>query len=183
MASPSQVCQLPVALVWMDLGHRWVRLGLVACDSLRRKHPSLIERAARRIAVSDRLEVHSDYYALVSLLHANAHLSSLVTHSLLTLTSSDLVVLSIDFTMTRIFGVMGELACFKGLKFRMAETILFATAGRVRMRRERELSVASTSTASLPGRYQHMVPLKSYSTDTSIPCTLVEDVKQSVEET
>jgi hypothetical protein len=64
-------------------------------------------------------------------------------------TSNILVVFSIDFTMTRSLGVIGELACFKGLKFRMTFKILFAIRGRARIKMEREFRVASTRTASL----------------------------------
>lgn len=63
--------------------------------------------------------------------------------------SNDLVVFSIDLTITRSLGVIGELACFRGLKFRMTVKILFAVWGRARIRMEREFRVASTSTASL----------------------------------
>jgi hypothetical protein len=44
---------------------------------------------------------------------------------------------------------MGELACFRGLKFKMTFKILLAIWGRARIRMEREFRVASTSTASL----------------------------------
>ncbi len=67
---------------------------------------------------------------------------------------SSLVVFSIDLTMTRSFGVMGELASFRGLKFKMAVRILLAIGGRARMSIEREFNVASTSTASLGGQSQ-----------------------------
>lgn len=63
--------------------------------------------------------------------------------------SSTLVVFSIDFTATRVLEVMGELACFKGLKFKMAVRILCEILGRARISTESALSVASTSTASL----------------------------------
>jgi hypothetical protein len=63
--------------------------------------------------------------------------------------SNDLVVFSIDLTITRSLGVIGEFACFRGLKFRMTVKILFAVWGRARIRIEREFRVASTSTASL----------------------------------
>jgi len=49
---------------------------------------------------------------------------------------------------------MGELANFKGLKFKMAFRILLAMGGRARMRIDREFNVASTSTASLDGQSQ-----------------------------
>jgi hypothetical protein len=67
---------------------------------------------------------------------------------------SSLVVFSIDLTMTRSFGVIGELASFRGLKVKMAFRILLAIGGRARMSIEREFSVASTSTASLGGQSQ-----------------------------
>jgi hypothetical protein len=63
--------------------------------------------------------------------------------------SKDLVVFSIDLTMTRSFGVIGEFACFRGLKFRITFKILFARWERARIRAEREFKVASTKTASL----------------------------------
>jgi hypothetical protein len=63
-----------------------------------------------------------------------------------------LVVFSIDLTITRSFGVMGELASFRGLKFKITFKILLAIGGRARMRMEREFNVASTSTASLGGQ-------------------------------
>jgi hypothetical protein len=44
---------------------------------------------------------------------------------------------------------MGELACFKGLKFMITFKILLAIWGRARIRMEREFKVASTRTASL----------------------------------
>lgn len=44
---------------------------------------------------------------------------------------------------------MGELANFKGLKFRRIFKILFAIWGRARINMEREFKVASTSTALL----------------------------------
>ena len=66
-------------------------------------------------------------------------------------TSRALVVRSIDLIRTRILGVIGELACFKGLKLRIAERILFETAGRVRMRTAMPFKVASTSMALLNG--------------------------------
>jgi hypothetical protein len=66
-----------------------------------------------------------------------------------------LVVFSMDLTITRSLGVMGELASFKGLKFNIAFKILFAIGGRERMSMEREFNVASTSTASLGGQFYH----------------------------
>jgi len=62
---------------------------------------------------------------------------------------SILTVFSIDFTVTRSLGVIGELACFKGLKFRMTFKILLERLGRARIKVARELTVASTRTASL----------------------------------
>ena len=64
-------------------------------------------------------------------------------------TSNDLVVFSMDLTITRSLDVMGEFACFRGLKFKMTFKILLAIWGRARIRIEREFRVASTSTASL----------------------------------
>lgn len=63
--------------------------------------------------------------------------------------SSDRVVFSIDFTITRDLGVIGELACLRGLKFRITFRILLEIWGRERMRRERQFRVASISMASL----------------------------------
>jgi hypothetical protein len=63
--------------------------------------------------------------------------------------SSDLVVFSMDFTMTRSLGVMGELACFKGLKFKITFKILLEMWGRARIRIDKEFKVASTITALL----------------------------------
>ena len=40
--------------------------------------------------------------------------------------SNALVVRSIDLIWTLLLGVMGEFACFNGLKFRIAEMILLA---------------------------------------------------------
>jgi hypothetical protein len=63
--------------------------------------------------------------------------------------SKDLVVFSMDLTITRSLGVIGELACLRGLKFRMTFKILFAILGRDRIKIEREFNVASIRTASL----------------------------------
>ena len=54
-----------------------------------------------------------------------------------------LVVLSIDRTMTISRGVIGELTCLIGLKFKMAETILVDIGGLVRIRTAKQFSVAS----------------------------------------
>ena len=59
------------------------------------------------------------------------------------------VVFSIDFMSTFDFGVIGELANLRGLKLRMELMILVDVLGRVRIRMESELSVASTRRASL----------------------------------
>lgn len=63
--------------------------------------------------------------------------------------SNDLVVFSIDLTITRSLGVIGELASLRGLKFRMTFNILLAIRGRARTRREREFKVALTRTVLL----------------------------------
>lgn len=63
--------------------------------------------------------------------------------------SNDLVVFSIDLTITRSFGVIGELASLRGLKFKMTFNILFAVRGRARTSTERELSVALIKTVFL----------------------------------
>lgn len=54
-----------------------------------------------------------------------------------------------DLIITRFLGVRGELASLRGLKLRMALRIRFEVVGRVRMRMERQLRVASTTKASL----------------------------------
>lgn len=59
------------------------------------------------------------------------------------------VVFSIDLTSTFVFGVMGELASFSGLKLRTELMIRLDVLGRVRIRIERQFRVASTSRASL----------------------------------
>ena len=71
------------------------------------------------------------------------------THCLRICTSNIRVVFSMDLTITRSLGVMGELASFRGLKFKMTFMILLARFGRARMRVAREFKVASMSTASL----------------------------------
>lgn len=63
--------------------------------------------------------------------------------------SSMRVVFSMDLIITRFLGVMGEFASLRGLKFKMALMILGAIDGRARIRRERQLRVESTKTASL----------------------------------
>lgn len=63
--------------------------------------------------------------------------------------SRERVVFSIDLTITRSFGVIGELACLRGLKFKMTFKILFAIRGRARIRMEREFRVALTRTVLL----------------------------------
>jgi uncharacterized membrane protein len=75
-------------------------------------------------------------------------------YRLLILMRRSRVVFSIDFTITRSFGVIGELASFRGLKFKIAFKILLAIGGRARMSMEREFNVASTSTASLGDQFQ-----------------------------
>lgn len=59
------------------------------------------------------------------------------------------VVFSNDFTRTLVFGVMGELASFSGLKLRIVFRIRLDVAGLFRIRIERVFSVASTIIASL----------------------------------
>lgn len=59
------------------------------------------------------------------------------------------VVFSIDLTKTFIFGVMGELASFRGLKLRTMLRILLEVAGLLRIRIESVFKVASTTRASL----------------------------------
>lgn len=72
-----------------------------------------------------------------------------MAYRLLICMSNDLVVFSMDLTITRSLGFMGEFACFKGLKFRITVKILLAIWGRARIRMERVFKVASTRTASL----------------------------------
>lgn len=54
-----------------------------------------------------------------------------------------------DLTITRVLGVIGELASFRGLKSRITFKILLEIWGRALIRIEREFRVASTNTASL----------------------------------
>jgi hypothetical protein len=61
------------------------------------------------------------------------------------------VVFSMDLTTTRNLDVIGELASLRGLKFRIALSILGAIGGLVRMRIDIEFKVASISMASLTG--------------------------------
>lgn len=69
------------------------------------------------------------------------------------------VVFSMDLMSTLFFGVMGELASFRGLKLRTVLMIRLDVFGRVRIRIERQLSVASTTSASLQS-YVSMVVSK-----------------------
>lgn len=64
------------------------------------------------------------------------------------------MVFSIDLTITRSLGVIGELASLRGLKDNIALRILFEIGGRARMSMEREFKVASTITASLYSQYK-----------------------------
>ena len=66
-----------------------------------------------------------------------------------TFMSNALVVRSIDLIWTLALGVMGELACFIGLKLRIADMILLGMDWRVRRRVLRQLRVALMRTASL----------------------------------
>lgn len=59
------------------------------------------------------------------------------------------VVFSMDLTITRVLGVIGELASFNGLKLRTALRILLAVPGRLRIKMDRQFKVASTSNTSL----------------------------------
>lgn len=59
------------------------------------------------------------------------------------------MVFSMDLTITRNLGVMGELACFKGLKFRITFKMRFATCERALITMERVFKVASIKIASL----------------------------------
>lgn len=69
--------------------------------------------------------------------------------------SNALVVLSIALIWTLALGLMGELACFIGLKLRMADRILFAIDWRARSRLPKQFRVAVINTASLPSQYQN----------------------------
>jgi hypothetical protein len=79
---------------------------------------------------------------------------------LLMFLSSALVVFSIDFTITRSRGVIGEFACLSGLKLSIAEMILLATAGRLLISTAMQFMVASMRIGSL---YKQSVfpPLRS----------------------
>lgn len=68
--------------------------------------------------------------------------------------SKALVVRSMDLICTLALGVMGELACFNGLKFKIAEMILLAMDWRVRRRVPTQLRVALMRTASLEAERQ-----------------------------
>lgn len=63
--------------------------------------------------------------------------------------SNALVVLSIDLICTLAVGLIGELACFIGLKLSIAESILFAIDCRVRNKLPKQFNVAVIKTASL----------------------------------
>ncbi len=65
-----------------------------------------------------------------------------------------LVVLSIALIWTLALGLIGELACFIGLKLSMVESILFAIDGRDRSRLPKQFRVAVINTALLPPQYQ-----------------------------
>ena len=92
----------------------------------------------------------------------------------------DLVVLSMDFIWTLVLGVMGELACFMGLKLRIAEMILLAMDCRVAMAIPRQFNVALTSMASLQstqsGNVAHV-----YSSS-HIPLVFMKDVEESIQQ-
>ena len=62
------------------------------------------------------------------------------------------VVFSKDLTSTFVFGVIGELASFSGLKLRTVLRMRLDVFGLVRVKIERQLRVASTSRASLRER-------------------------------
>ncbi len=89
------------------------------------------------------------------------------------LMSRALVVRSIDFIMTLSFGVIGELACLSGLKFKIAFRILLAIDGRDRMSIARQLRVAFTNTASL---HTSLSAILSQHME-CVPCILLEDVE------
>ena len=78
------------------------------------------------------------------------------------------IVRSIDLSKIFAFGVKGGLADLKGLKLRIADTILLATVWRVRTRIIRQFRVPSTSTASLQG-IKHGIGNYIWSIHTSWP--------------
>ena len=94
------------------------------------------------------------------------------------LISNDLVVFSMDLTITRSLGVIGELACFRGLKFRITVKILFAMWGRARIKIEREFRVASTSTASLL-----LLAEQVNIEENNRPDAVLEDAQHSIQQT
>lgn len=59
------------------------------------------------------------------------------------------MVFSMDLTITRVLGVMGEFASFMGLKLSTAFRILFAVPGRLRIKMDKQFKVASTRRTSL----------------------------------
>jgi hypothetical protein len=68
------------------------------------------------------------------------------------------VVFSIDLIITRSFGVIGEFACLRGLKFRMEFKILLEVWGRDRMRMDSVFKVASIRMASLQLSVEELQP-------------------------
>ena len=87
------------------------------------------------ISVSDRFSTRGRAFALSDLF--------------IILIISDLAVLSIDLTATRIVGVIGPRTCFAGMKFMTALIILLPTDCLDRIRTEREFNVAFTRRGSL----------------------------------
>ena len=98
-------------------------------------------------------------------------------------------VFSIDLIRTLAFGVMGELASLRGLKFITAFSMRLEVVGLVLMRMERVLRVASTSSASLvvPGQDSKLVPQReSYKAgqgEVNVPAVLLEKAQHPVQKT
>lgn len=94
--------------------------------------------------------------------------------------SNALVVRSMDLICTLALGLMGELACFIGLKLRIAERILFVIDWRVRSRVPKQFKVAVTSTASLAPQYQSTSIVLILTVN--IPVCFAEDVEKSIQQ-
>jgi len=121
--------------------------GDLSSGSIHRRSLSLTVAFVRHTVVSEEQEDSGDHYKTISARLVGSKRKS--SYRLYICVSRDLVVFSMDLTITRSLGVMGELACFRGLKFKITVKILFAILGRARIRMEREFKVASTRTASL----------------------------------
>lgn len=82
------------------------------------------------------------------------------------------VVFSKDLTRTLIFGVIGELANFRGLKLSTVLRMRFVVFGLVLARIERQLMVASTSRTSLCRRLAGHVAIPCIS-DSDLPVVVL----------